>query len=120
MQKKTKETTQRKNVIKDKAKRINLKSKRTRTLLRKAIEVSQMCDLDIHITMQDREFNKVIEYNSLNADGHVFCIEAVNALIEQFRDQMNSKYYKIYTDDDYESLKVQPRGGEYMDDESIE
>ena len=79
-----------------------------------------MCDLDIHITMRDREFNKVIEYNSLKADGHVFCIEAVNALIEQFRDQMNSKYYKIYTDDDYESLKVQPRGGEFMDDESIE
>ena len=39
----------RKEVIEDKAKRINLKSKRKRTLIRKAIEVSQMCELEILI-----------------------------------------------------------------------
>ena len=69
MQNKTKETKMRKNVIKDKAKRINLKSKRTRTLLRKAIEVSQMCDLHIHIAVWDRSINKLIEYGNTTADG---------------------------------------------------
>ena len=60
---------QRKEIIKDKAKRTNLKSKRTRTLIRKAIEVSQMCNLDIHIVLKDRDFNKVIEYKSISPDG---------------------------------------------------
>lgn len=34
---------QRKQVIDDKLKRINLKSKRKKTLIKKAIEISQMC-----------------------------------------------------------------------------
>ena len=59
-----KQRVNRKEVIEDKAKRINLKSKRKRTLIRKAIEVSQMCELDILILIQDRETNKLIEYNS--------------------------------------------------------
>ena len=46
--------------IKDKSKRQNHKSKRVRTLIRKAIEVSQMCDLDILIVVKDREFDKII------------------------------------------------------------
>ena len=74
--------TKRKNLIEDKAKRINLKSKRTRTLLRKAIEVSQMCDLDIHITVYDRNFGKITEYNSTNTDGCTFCFETTKQLFE--------------------------------------
>ena len=58
-----------KDLIQDKAKRINLKSKRTRTLIRKAIELSQMCDMDIHIVLKDREFNKVVEYGSSGVNG---------------------------------------------------
>lgn len=73
---------QRKQIIQDKAKRINLKSKRTRTLIRKAIEVSQMCNLDIHIVLKDRDFNKVIEYNSISNDGFIFTIDHAKALLD--------------------------------------
>ena len=57
---------QRISVIEDKQKRINQKSKRTRTLIRKAIEVSQMCNLDIYLVVHDKEYSKVIEYNSVD------------------------------------------------------
>lgn len=53
-----------KNPVEDKDKRTNIKSKRKRTLIRKAIEISQLCSLDILIVIQDSENNKVIEYNS--------------------------------------------------------
>ena len=111
--------TKRKNLIQDKAKRINLKSKRTRTLLRKAIEVSQMCDLDIHITVYDRTFGKITEYNSTNADGISFSFEATKKLLEEFELKSNKRFYKLYSDKDYEALKTQPRGEQFFDEERI-
>ena len=60
----TRQQKQQKKIIENKAQRINIKSKRKRTLLRKAIEVSQLCDLDILILIRDRETNKITEYNS--------------------------------------------------------
>ena len=56
--------TQGKEAIDDRLKRINLKSKRKRTLLKKIIEMSQMCKLDMFLVIHDEEMNKVIEYNS--------------------------------------------------------
>lgn len=110
---------QRKQIIQDKAKRINLKSKRTRTLIRKAIEVSQMCNLDIHIVLKDRDFNKVIEYNSISNDGFIFTIDHAKALLDQLKVSGHRRNYKLLTDDDYENLKVHPRGGDFLDQESL-
>ena len=45
--------------IDDRNKRINLKSKRLRNLIKKAIELSQMCDLDISIVIRDQEMKRV-------------------------------------------------------------
>lgn len=42
-----KQKEQKKQLIDDKLKRINLKSKRKKTLIKKAIEISQMCQVDI-------------------------------------------------------------------------
>ena len=91
-----------KNKIEDRIKRTNLKSKRKRTLIRKAIEVSQLCDLDIMILIQDRDTRKIIEYNSGGIDKQIFtfddatyCINlAISGLV----------YHHIYTDLDYEKL----------------
>lgn len=58
------EKSQGKQAIDDRLKRINLKSKRKRTLLKKIIEMSQMCKLDMLLVIHDAEMNKVIEYNS--------------------------------------------------------
>ena len=120
MQRKTKQTAQRKNVIEDKAKRINLKSKRTRTLLRKAIEVSQMCELDIHIALWDRSMNKLVEYGSTAADGQFFSFDRLRQVAESFRNVTSSRFYKLYTDLDYDNLKTQPRGSDGLDEEQVE
>jgi len=50
--------------VSDRLKRINLKSKRKRNLIKKAIELSKMCDLDITIIIKDRELDKIIQYSS--------------------------------------------------------
>ena len=58
--------------IDDRLSRINLKSKRMRTLIKKTIELSQLCDLDISLVVRDREMNKFIIYNSGKGDTGLF------------------------------------------------
>ena len=48
-----------KEKIDNRLKRINLKSKRMRNLIKKSIELSQMCDLDISMVIRDREMDKI-------------------------------------------------------------
>lgn len=99
--------------IMDKQKRINLKSKRKRTLIRKAIEVSEMCDLDVLIIIRDREMNKVMQYNSSPVNGckkdDVFTIDsAIRALKEV---NQTPKYYQLYSNADYKKLQLNQREG---------
>ena len=99
-------------LIKDKNKRINLKSKRTRTLFRKAIEVSRMCNLDIFIMINDRDSSRVLEYNSIHpVTQHLFGIDDAFKLATNYINAITNqtRFYKWYTDADYESLKQQPR-----------
>ena len=85
---------QRKQVIDDKLKRINLKSKRKKTLIKKAIEISQMCQVDILLVMQDREMNKVIEYNSGTKQDGLFTMDSA---LQAFNDvtEKTKKYQHI-------------------------
>ena len=53
-----------KTKITDRTKRINHKSKRLRNLIKKAIELSRMCDLDISIVIRDKEMGKFTQYGS--------------------------------------------------------
>lgn len=48
----------------DKKKRLNLKQKRRRNLLRKAIELTQMLDMDIVMVMKDRDTDRIAQYTS--------------------------------------------------------
>ena len=43
--------------------RINIKSKRRKNLIKKAIELRAMCGLDIAIIIKDNEFGKIQMYN---------------------------------------------------------
>ena len=62
-------------------KRINLKSKRLRNLIKKGIELSKMCDLDILMIIKDREMDKVTQYCSGEPDKNLFNFdEALKAL----------------------------------------
>ena len=51
-------------LIEDRLKRINIKSKRRRILLKKAMELKYLCDLDMLFIIKDAEFNKYTIYNS--------------------------------------------------------
>ena len=50
--------------IEEKKKRINVKSKRRKNLIKKAIELRRMIGLEVLIVIRDNEFNKVQVYNS--------------------------------------------------------
>ena len=49
---------------KDKIKRLNLKGKRKRNLIKKAIELSKMLDMDTLIVFRDIDTGKITQYNS--------------------------------------------------------
>ena len=92
-----------KQPIDDKLKRINLKSKRKRTLINKVIEFSQMCNLGILMIIHDAEMNKVIEYNSGSiTEGKIFSMK--DAIRVQKAACQNTMGYKYYTDDAYKNL----------------
>lgn len=74
-----------------------------------------MCNLDVHLILKDRDGNKVIEYNSINADGQQFSIDLVKSLLEQYKEQDNARNFRRYTDYDYDNLKTQPRGADNFD-----
>lgn len=87
-------------VIEDRMKRINLKSKRKKTLLKKVIEFSRMFNLDILLVIEDTEMNKVIEYNSGSASQNtLFTIEEATKSIQQAHKKV--KIHKYITDDSY-------------------
>jgi len=48
----------------EKIKRLNLKGKRKRNLIKKAIELSQMLDMDMLIVFRDIDTGKMTLYNS--------------------------------------------------------
>lgn len=88
-------------------KRINLKSKRLRNLIKKAIELSQMCDIDISLVMMDREMNKVTQYCSGSQEDGLFTAEDAQRAIE--RQKEIEKAIKVYTDSDYKILKTKEK-----------
>ena len=88
---------------------MNHKSKRTRTLLRKAMEVAKMCNLDIHLVVHDIEYGKVTEYASTNLSGASFTLTMAQDLINKIKAVQQGRNYRMFTDLDYQSLQVQPR-----------
>lgn len=77
---------------KDKTKRMNLKSKRKRNLVRKAIELTKMLDMDILMVLKDCDTGKISLYNSVlrgkEGGGDVatfFTIETAMAEIQALR-----------------------------------
>ena len=99
-----------KTKIADRTKRINHKSKRLRNLIKKAIELSLMCDLDISMIVRDREIGKYTKYQSGNEipEGDVFTPEiALDGLNSAY--QRNQKNLKTYTNEDYKTLMKIPK-----------
>ena len=82
--------------------RINVKSKRKRYLFKKAIELSQMCDLQIAIIVRDKIFDRLTTYCSGKISEGIFSAENALDLIKTKKAE--KKTVKMFTDDDYNAL----------------
>lgn len=83
---------------------INVKSKRQRFIFKKAIELSQMCDLEVFIMIRDQAQEKLTTYCSGSpSKGNVFTIERAVRSLKEF-DSLVGKSVKVFTDDDYSAL----------------
>ena len=95
-----------KQLVQDRERRTNLKSKRKRNIIKKAIELSHMCNMDILILIRDREMDKIFQYSSGQAED-VETLFTVDKAIEHYErlKEVNGKI-KIFNDSDYEELKI--------------
>ena len=130
--KKREAKNQAKELVQDRERRTNLKSKRKRNMIKKAIELSHMCNMDILILIRDREMDKMFQYSSGKAEAtDFFTVERAISHYERLR-HLNGKL-KMFKDSDYEELKIlynrngstsvgkstQHGGGGCKDDEDI-
>ena len=87
----------------NKARRLNLKSKRKRNMVKKAIELSEMLDMDMCIVFKDRDTDKITQYMSGGSRRELYTIERAMADIETWK--YKERVIKIYNDDDYNQFK---------------
>ena len=66
--KKDRQHAQPPSLIEDRQRRINIKSKRRRNFLKKAIELKAMCGLEMLVVIKDSEFGKVHVYNMMRLE----------------------------------------------------
>ena len=78
-----------------------------RNLIKKAIELSQMCDLDISMVIRDKEMDKYTLYTSGTKQKGLFTHQMAN--IELDRLCQLQKGIKTYTDEHYRILLKLPK-----------
>ena len=75
--------------------------------MKKGIELSQMCDLDIAIIIRDREMDKITQYCSGSQEKGMFTIDEVVKALQ--KEEYLDRNVKLYNDNDYNSLKTKPK-----------
>ena len=86
--------------IQDSKKRDVALSKRKRSILKKLIEFSQLCGVDVFLTMFDKEKQKITEYRSENE----FDIKIVSALLS--KDTIKNLRYEFFRNDISENFRL--------------
>ena len=90
-------------LVQDRLKRINLKSKRKKTLIKKVIEFGHMFQLDVFMVIQDAEMKKVIEYNSgSTTKNNLFNLERARESLQKAHKK--KLVHKYFTDDNYKKF----------------
>ena len=102
-----------KKLIDDRGKRINLKSKRKKTLLKKIIEFSQLCGMDIFMVIHDTEIGRVIQYTSGTIEKGLFDLDKAKEVLEQAKG--STKWYDHITNDDYSKFL---RNSQFLEEEA--
>lgn len=87
----------------NKARRVNLKSKRKRNLIKKAIELSKMLSVDMLMVFMDHDTGKLSSYSSGDRRVGKYTIEKALKDFEEHR--AATRFIKMFDDDDYASLK---------------
>lgn len=83
---------------------INVKSKRKRFLFKKAIELSQLCNVQVLIIVQDLKQDRMTMYGSgSKAQGTMYTIEDAVAKLDSYKNTSN-RATKLFSDDDYKAL----------------
>jgi hypothetical protein len=86
------------SAIEDKHKRNITLSKRKRGLMKKLIEFSSLCKLDLYFLAFDKEKQKLIEFRS----SHKFNLKKVQSLlVPEIKEQFQ---HQIYTNRDYQKF----------------
>ena len=73
--------------------------KRKRGILKKAMELSMICDQDIYMMIYDRKQGRVVEFQSTPN----FSLDSVKDLLRQ---QEHKFAYELYENDDYGKINV--------------
>ena len=98
------------NPIKDLAKLTNVKSKRRRNLVKKAIELSNICDLDTILVVRDKKNRRVTVYESSPDE---FSVDEAQQLLEDIKFQVSKKAMKWtiiqYTNENYMNTREEPK-----------
>lgn len=94
------------DVIKDHAKLTNVKSKRRRNLVKKAIELSNMCDVETIVVVRDKKNKRITLYESNEKE---FSIDDAKHLLDSIKipdSEEALKWTKLsYTNENYMNIK---------------
>lgn len=95
-------------LIKDQSKLTNVKSKRRRNLVKKAIELSNMCDVETILVVRDKKNKRVTLYESTPKE---FSLDDAKKLLDMIKlnqevEDTGLKWTKIsYTNENYMNIK---------------
>ena len=92
--------------IKNQAKLTNVKSKRRRNLVKKAIELSNLCDLETILLIRDKKNRRVTLYES---DPQGFSLDQAQEQLEEIKFHVSKEAMRWtiikYTNDNYLNMK---------------
>ena len=89
----------------NKLKRLNLKGKRKRNLVKKAMELDKMVDMDVLIVCKCRDTGKITIYESGDHQDNKFTLHKAIAEIDAWITK--GRVIKQYANHDYAKLKLQ-------------
>ena len=77
-------------------------NKRKKGLVKKAMELSKLCGINVNLVVFDEQKKRLMHYNSTDE----FSINNIENLLEQYKNNDSKNKYEKLTNLDYESLNL--------------